>query len=770
MIGSTSSWAKRLKRNKHRWPNPEESTGEYYGKMGLDHSCWEAVNTARQTFIQIADEIKVHLEKHSDPVLKPVTWTIYMIGRTKNTAKPTIMFISKEEDCRKKVRKTVEESGILERYLGVRVGDCSRPPDFDKLVELAIEDSVIPESAGRNTTNLFPSDQDEEKHRPGGILREISSTVCGSRIFISTGENATSSRRATAGGIFRSGDRFFYLTVAHAFVPSSDHTAASITENSDSDFEFDIGGDLDSDLDSEQEERDLVEKTSRGSVTPERSEYESSDDTEIPIDARPSLVSYLDVGSGRESCDEVSSREVDTDTTPLDYRSHSFKDFGQVFMKSLELDYCLIEINKLELQTFNRIYSNHSLLQETLYPERVVGTLPSNTNVFAVTGSTGLLKGTLCGTPSFIIRQGSTRQRELWTVRLDGRLYGGDCGSWVVEARSGDLLGHIVSGCPETGVAYVVPAYLVLEDAKTRFGLELKLSIAGNTSTSGNSQQVIVRAKDIPCGNCENQDYTENSRDGMDKGPEQMEDKTHTVLKYYAEEEQATEKDVYNTMQSTADNFSKTFDDDVESSNSDSDLTTLTIQTDEDGFRGKYVAAEPSLLCDFVIAGCKVEYPVTQFEALYDHSLLHFQNMPPPPKCICPFCPAEFEDILHPYDNWRRRMIHCRDHLEVEGYSKPRPDFWLIEYLGKNGLISAHDLVHATRYTERPHVDGLVSRNFITPEARARNERNERNEGSAVDLRKEDRERKKTSQKKDNIRLHERTPVVSHQDSMGSAN
>ncbi|EDN98827.1 hypothetical protein SS1G_13686 [Sclerotinia sclerotiorum 1980 UF-70] len=222
--------------------------------MGKYNSCWEALDPARQNFIQIAEEIKEHLEKHSDPVTKPVTWTMYMIGRKRETAEPTIMFCSKEEDCRKKVKKTVVESRIW------------------------------------TDTQVF--------------------------------KNITSA--------------------------------------------------------------------------------------------------------------------------PLDLPGRSFENIGHIFMKSPELDYALIETSKTSLQTFNRIALKHPLVRETLYPESIVRTLPLNTIVFAVTSSAGLLE---------------------------------------VEARSGNLLGHIVSCCPESGVAYIVPAYLVLEDAKIRCDLELKLTTARDSTT-----------------------------------------------------------------------------------------------------------------------------------------------------------------------------------------------------------------------------------------------------------------------------------------------
>jgi hypothetical protein len=125
--------------------------------MGRDASYWEAIGTARETFVRIADEIKTHLEKVGDPVPQAVTWTMYMVGETRETTAPMIIFCCKESACRKQERKTVEESGILHRYPGVRVGDASRPPDFDQLIQLAGEapESFICEQYSKNKTLEF---------------------------------------------------------------------------------------------------------------------------------------------------------------------------------------------------------------------------------------------------------------------------------------------------------------------------------------------------------------------------------------------------------------------------------------------------------------------------------------------------------------------------------------------------------------------------------------------------------------------------------------
>ena len=104
--------------------------------MGPLHSCWEAIGSAREVFLQLGPEIKDYLEHHYDGPSQPVTFSIYMIGRTQETAEPMVMFCCKDAKSRRYMRKAVAESGLLEKYPGVKVGDCEKAPDFGKLVEL----------------------------------------------------------------------------------------------------------------------------------------------------------------------------------------------------------------------------------------------------------------------------------------------------------------------------------------------------------------------------------------------------------------------------------------------------------------------------------------------------------------------------------------------------------------------------------------------------------------------------------------------------------
>lgn len=52
----------------------------------------------------------------------------------------------------------------------------------------------------------------------------------------------------------------------------------------------------------------------------------------------------------------------------------------------------------------------------------------------------------------------------------------GDAGAWVVDPDSGDLYGHIIAGCPESGIAYIIPAYRIFNDIREQLGGTVELA------------------------------------------------------------------------------------------------------------------------------------------------------------------------------------------------------------------------------------------------------------------------------------------------------
>ena len=51
----------------------------------------------------------------------------------------------------------------------------------------------------------------------------------------------------------------------------------------------------------------------------------------------------------------------------------------------------------------------------------------------------------------------------------------GDSGSLVVDARTAEFYGYIVSGDPTLRLAYIMPAYEVFDDIEKRFGVRPSL-------------------------------------------------------------------------------------------------------------------------------------------------------------------------------------------------------------------------------------------------------------------------------------------------------
>jgi len=238
--------------------------------MGRDNSYWEAVGAARETLVRAGTQVKTHLDTDSYPTAETIILTLCMIGRTKETVQPWIIICCKDARCRRRIKETVEKSGILDEYPIVRVGNCSKQPDIDKLLSLA---------GVRNDPKLNALDTG-----PGAGISETdiyynpSKNVLGTQLYLKVSKpNMTTWKKATAGGIVSLDNRYFYMTVAHVF---TDEAKLTSRNGSDSEFEFDIRQN-----DSEDEEDELIETTSRASITPEPDDYTSSNNSKITSDA-----------------------------------------------------------------------------------------------------------------------------------------------------------------------------------------------------------------------------------------------------------------------------------------------------------------------------------------------------------------------------------------------------------------------------------------------------------------------------------------------------
>lgn len=214
--------------NTPSWESPETSIGDFCRTMGRNQ-CWHARGPARDLFVRLAEEVKTYLDRNCEPPSRELHWSLYMIGRTKSTARPVLMFICEDSNSRKTARKTIKESGILLRYPGVDTADCSYPPDFGQLVQLASgeyeDDSVMKES---NSETL--------------VFYRLTDRILGSDVFVERPlEAGKTSRKATVGMVVKLEDKICFLTAAHVFAPRRPSPEPFLP------FEYDIDGDSDSD-------------------------------------------------------------------------------------------------------------------------------------------------------------------------------------------------------------------------------------------------------------------------------------------------------------------------------------------------------------------------------------------------------------------------------------------------------------------------------------------------------------------------------------------
>ena len=437
------------------WPEPELSVGRLIGKVGKvgNELCWAAKGPARDAFATLAPKIKAYLEKSVEPVSSWVTWSIYMFGKSEKTASPAILFCCEVVAHRKQVRSVIKDSGILNEFPGIKTAHMARPPDFNQLVQLADESS----------------DQ-----RP--VFASLASNPCGMPLFVEPSTLNGTCKRATVGGIIQLSDKFYYTTAGH--VLSSD-TVPSHTEDEVGDDEFEI--DDDDEVDEVDEvasaacEKNWLAQANAGTMSPR---YASS--TIQP----PFSPSIQDVQAIRAEPQCKSRRVLEEGPSPSTFLPPQH--LGYVYLSSLDespsdLDYALIEVTRTIHCTANKIDASAFSAKGEATIQHVVTDGPKDVKILAST-SRGTLTGVMSGTPMYARLPNSSMYQDVYNILLDSWLEAGDCGSWIVDAESGNLYGHIVAGSPDSGAAIVIPFARIFEDIEARVKHHPRLPLTGTAS------------------------------------------------------------------------------------------------------------------------------------------------------------------------------------------------------------------------------------------------------------------------------------------------
>ena len=452
----------------------KDSVGRYLGSVQFSIlngrlSCWEATGIARSEFTdKLGVEITQYLDCNSELTESGVHFhiSLYMVGKSPLRAKPTVMFVSGDAKVRKDAFKIINQSGILASYPGFALAHISLETEYRDFCQLAggAQGSYFPNTSGaqqeiQQWTAACQADSGVTSSAPTKIMTTRGGNNNGRRLYFDNPSSGVPGQRSigTAGGIVSFHDRYFFLTIFHAasYEPTRITTEAALSilnqgvdDEKNSSEECEIIGFDDLDLESDNSAADFAEETSRGSATPE-SPNSSRDDT----GSAPSVAEATTLDEPESAIQKGSAKIAELRTSQADTATILA---GEAILSSSEFDCLLVELDPwLFSDVKDKSYESSIPLED--YSAHVEMDARDATVVSNTPG--GRIHGSLSGTPSFGRLPFSRRFHLLYTARFSPPLVAGDCGSWVRDAVTGKLFGHVIAGSPTTGLVSIVPAH-----------------------------------------------------------------------------------------------------------------------------------------------------------------------------------------------------------------------------------------------------------------------------------------------------------------------
>lgn len=466
------------------WVDPQLSIGRHLGKYGKE-AIWEARGPARDAFNSLAPKIKEYLENSSEPIARRVTWSIYMVGRTESTASPVVMFCCEILELRRDIRNIIKNSGILGEFPGIKTGHMRTPPDFTHLVPLTGDERT-----------------EQEYQDQLSILSSPIGSACGSKLFKSS-ESRGPFAIATVGGVIRFGNRFYYTTAAHTLRPPPHSIVEHPPESRSGEEATYLGNDCAAEDDDDvlsldgSDDSDVSSFTCGISQWNKKSLCDGSGYNAETFEAIPT--SDLTCGKQAESYEDAD--EVTPMSSSFELGKPSMELIGRPFLMSTQakgcgagLDYALIEIcsGRHTLENVVRWAKDDSIVRV----QSIVRSEPQDAHILAVT-SKGVMEGYLSGTPAYTNTEDSRFFQKVFNITLLGALERGDCGTWIIGAKRGDLYGHVVMGSPGSGSALIVLFDDIFNDIQSRLGETPSLPTALDESLRAGKREPVDKANTI---------------------------------------------------------------------------------------------------------------------------------------------------------------------------------------------------------------------------------------------------------------------------------
>jgi len=453
-------------------PYAVNSTGRSRGTLNLGTGFGrvqvsEAIGPARAVFRdKLGPAIITYLNDNSDKQQDSASFvdlSLFMMGKLPDRTKPMVMFVSDDKQARKEAFRMIKHSGIMEEYPGFGLGEMELKAEFENLRPLGSQSETVatvdPESA-----SFFAPEE----------LVEVFAAKTGSfgaprlEVFTQNGWTINTSS-AVAGGVITYKGSYFWHTADHILQAPQTVQDVGIGGQSLASHEGEDEYEVMGWSNDEDEDDELLDITSRGSASPIINDSGSTSDSLLESEAQEGSVfshgSFKDQDvhmyalQSRLEMLRVSEQPL-PESPP---RSGVPVKVGQVVLRSTLLDSAFVQIHHggdvPQLQ-------NPAIPLES-YQEHIEAALSDA--AIKTTTPNGTIGGTLSGTPSFVRLPGSKIFQKVYVAMLNQPLVPGDCGSWVKNAVTGKLFGHVIAGSPTTGLILLIPAARVFADALAAF-------------------------------------------------------------------------------------------------------------------------------------------------------------------------------------------------------------------------------------------------------------------------------------------------------------
>ncbi|KAJ3541993.1 hypothetical protein NM208_g4330 [Fusarium decemcellulare] len=455
-------------RTRPKWPNATECCGREIQTTRLGRKrAWWAQGTAIEKFEQdIQPEIEAIL-RNVDIKDADIYFRIYMIGKNEEASRPTIMVCCADVSIGRRAKESLRDSSIIRNNAEFALGSIDFP--LEQLVPVR---GLAFETQANSLNAVLEAGSDSAPEIQVFATSQIA--TIGRRLFVTHPWTMDISRHSTGGVVIKAHGQFFQLTVGHITdlqdcaqqSSSMDPDACSFDGQSDSE-----GGD---DLSIFEQDMRRASMSLFDLSDSESSGDETERTTSNTLNCRsPACTDCMTTNSDATGCFRHGPNES--------FKPPSLIRVGRITLHSKEggkpgLDYALVAIQTPQGDDpINEINLDPRSGPKVLRIHDIADVGREERRVIVITGSSGVLKGTLIPGITFLGRANQYQPQKLHVVQLDGVVAEGDSGAAVLDEASGNLYGHMVSGCPGTKIAYIVAATEVFEALEAR--LSEKVSI-----------------------------------------------------------------------------------------------------------------------------------------------------------------------------------------------------------------------------------------------------------------------------------------------------